>query len=302
MSKWLPSAFLALCVILLGPQAKSQKTGVKAKENVPATQADPTQGAADKDSSASQAGAQVATTDPISDRVAKLEKELAAQKDSDFALQLGIGSLVRNGSITDYVNNANTLSATSLGAATPQYLVGVGFRAPFPNFKRGFGPPKDKCNKLDEESAKTPLPADVDDLRSRCPDWRRRPWSGFVSLKFASGSSETLNGYVIGGSWNMLHYMNVLVGFALTPVNQPSPGLRNAASAYVTQQQKLGLLTNFDPIAMQNNMKNAFDGFSVADSSGKLIYQGTPLETDYRGGVIFGVAIPINFSDFLKGK
>ncbi len=242
--------------------------------------------------------------DVLQQQVTTLKSDLASTDDSDFDLQLGIGSLVRNGDITDYANNSNVLSASSLGSATPQYLVGISMRAPFHNISL---PNKSKCDAVDY-LAVHPLPSnqakDQDRLQkeldaSRCPRWRRYPWAGFVSVKFAPNSTETLNGYVIGGSYAITHYLNALTGFALSPVNEPSHGLRRAASQYVVAQQKLGNLLNFDPAAMANNSRDAFDGFSLLDTNGKLIYTGTPIETHYRGGLIVGVSFSIAFSNFI---
>ncbi len=251
----------------------------------------------------SGSGSAPQTLSDVAKSYKSIQDSLSLVDDSDFALELGIGSLLRS-QTTDYTNNSNVLAATSLGTATPQYLLGVAMRSRIPNF-RGLGP-KAGCDAADRlvkdqyssDSAKATDAAQAKD----CPVWRRRPWSGFLSLKFASNASESLNGYVLGGSYRAMHYMSLLLGFSLTPVNEPSYGLRNAASQYVTAQQKLGNLLSFDPTAMQNNAYNAFDGFSLLDTSGKLIYTGTPLETHYRGGVIIGVSIPINFSTFLKGN
>ena len=119
-------------------------------------------------------------------------------------------------------------------------------------------------------------------------------------MKFSPGSSQVLNGYVIGGSYAIAHYLNALIGFALTPVNEPAPGFRVTASQFVASQQKQGQYLNFNPVNMLNNAQNAFDGFPVTDPTGKLIYQGNPLTVYYRGGVIFGVSIPIYFGSVFK--
>ena len=124
----------------------------------------------------------------------------------------------------------------------------------------------------------------------------------FVNVKFSPQASQTINGYVIGGSYAIAKYLDVLIGFALSPINEPSPGFRVAASQYVTQQQALGQSLSFDPVAMLENKQNAFDGFSVADSNGKLIYKGDPTEVHYRGGAVFGVSVPIPFSSAFSLK
>lgn len=241
-----------------------------------------------------------ATLDSIQKQINTLQSDLTKQ-DSDFAVTLGIGSLVVNSGVTDYSNTANILQANNLGRATPQYLAGVSMRMAIHNF-RPFNC-KDKTAPVNCKGK--PAPVNCKDKTapgSCCEVWRQRPWEGFVSIKFAPQSSQTINGYVIGGSYAIAHYLDVLIGYALTPVNEPSPGFRIAAAQYVTQQQQLGLDLNFNPTAMLNNAQNAFDGFPITDSNGKLIYTANPLEIHYRGGAVFGVSIPFTFSSVFTPK
>jgi hypothetical protein len=220
----------------------------------------------------------------LQQQVKEIQDSLSKQ-DQDFALVLGLGSLVINPHASDYKNDSNVIHTTNLGSATPQLLTGVAFRSHVPSLTfrwHGWGicdPPKeDECAEA----------------------WKVRPWSGFVSLKFAPGSSQILNGYVIGGTYSITKHLDALIGFALTPVNEASPGFRVAASQFVANQQKLGLDLNFDPNAMLANKRNAFDGFPVTDPTGKLIYQGNPLTVHYRGGAVFGVSFPIYFRSSFK--
>jgi hypothetical protein len=260
----------------------------------------------------------------------------------DFALTVGIGTLSRNGNYTDYVNNTYVLSRSNSGGQTPQYLVGVSLRTalhrnPFqwnrrdngnnaqPPTKIGTSPAVVETSTSENTTTETSTagqskivitktttskisaapsnPIANDSIaRTQSDSWSTRPWSGFVSVKFASDSSQVLNGFVIGGSFRAAHYLDVLIGYAVTPVNEPSPGLRNAAALYVEQQQKLGNLLRFDPAAMRKGAPDAFDGFSLKDPNGKLIYEGNPLNTHFRDGVVVGVAVPFSFSDALRGK
>jgi hypothetical protein len=137
---------------------------------------------------------------------------------------------------------------------------------------------------------------------SKCELWRRRPWQAFVSIKLSPQASQTINGYVIGGSYPIAHYLDALIGFALTPINEPAPGFKVTASQFVAEQQKQGLDLSFDPAAMLKGAPDSFDGFPVTDSTGKLIYKGNPLAIHYRGGVIFGVSIPFSFSSIFTGS
>jgi hypothetical protein len=173
--------------------------------------------------------------------------------------------------------------ATNLGRATPQFLTGVAFRSRIPSIMTRYRDPKDPKYNNPEI-------------------WQRNPWAGFVSIKFSPGASQTVNGYVIGGLFSVTHYLNALVGFALTPVNEPAPGFRVTASQFVAAQQAQGQDQNFDPNAMLHNKQNAFDGFPLTDPSGRLIYQGSATTVHYRGGAVFGISFPIYFKSIFGGE
>jgi hypothetical protein len=255
---------------------------------------------------------------------------------TDFALVLGIGSLIDSSAATDYTDDNNILSASSLGTASPQYLVGVSFRVPVQAFTPfAGGQTWDSCypssvgNKRNNEraqkkkkvkqqssstsseeassgksSTKTPTgeSSGTDDKGGYCDVWKLHPWAAFLSLKFASSSSQTLSGYVLGGSYQFAKYLSGLIGYGFTPFNEPGKGLRTTAYQYVTEQQKMGNLLNFNANGMLTGGKNAFDGFSLLDANGKLIYTGKPLEIHYRGGVVFGVSVPLSFGSIFSQK
>jgi hypothetical protein len=223
----------------------------------------------------------------LSTQVKSIQSALATE-DSDFALVLGLGSLVVNHGVTDYQNQSNVIHATNLGRATPQLLTGVAFRSKIQNLVARYRR-MDLCNAGSQRQV--PPCAEL---------WQKRPWSAFVSLKIAPGASQLINGYVIGGTFSIAPHLDALVGFALSPINEPAPGFRVTASQFVSNQQKLGQLLNFDPNAMLSGSPDAFDGFPVTDSIGKLIYPGDPLTVHYRGSMVFGVSFPIYFRSFWK--
>src|SRR5258708_40281628 len=51
-----------------------------------------------------------------------IEAALKAENDPDFALVVGIGSLIVASRSTDYSNQANVLHSNNLGRATPQFF------------------------------------------------------------------------------------------------------------------------------------------------------------------------------------
>ena len=216
-----------------------------------------------------------------------IQKALATQ-DPDFALVLGVASLIVRPTSADYENQSNVIHTTNLGRATPQLLTGISFRTKIPSlFGRYRSRPQCKPDENSEEN--------------RCAElWQKRPWNAFLSLKLAPGASQTLSGFVFGGSYAIAHHLDLLLGIALTPINEPAPGFRIAAANYVRDQQKQGQYLNFNPDNMSANAPAAFDGFPVTDPAGRLIYQGNPLTVHYRAGAIFGVSIPIYFNSIWK--
>jgi hypothetical protein len=247
-----------------------------------------------------------------------IRKALSADTDLDFSLVVGIGSLIVVSGSTDYSDQSNVIHSNNLGKATPQFLTGVSFRSPLANiFPRYWGctwtqTPTLPADKTASAANPDKAPSQRNDSSgnkvrsgkgracSSAESWQKRPWSAFVSLKFQPGSSQTISGYVFGASYSLTKYLNALVGFALTPVNEPAPGFRTTAAQFVTAQQKLGQDLNFNPTAMLNNSPNAFDGFPVTDPTAKLIYTGNPLTVHYHGGAVFGISIPIYFSSVFK--
>src|SRR5258708_2693570 len=164
---------LAVPVIVLYSNLIAQHNGADSKPaSVQAAPVEPKP-------SASDSTPEDPTVEKINASAAQVKaiKDALKEEDPDWALVIGLGSLVK-GPATDCLNESNVVRSAGLGHATPQLLTGVWFRSHV-----------------------------------------RRPWNGFVSLKFSPGASQVLNGYVIGGFYAITHYLNALIGFALTPVN-----------------------------------------------------------------------------------
>jgi hypothetical protein len=203
----------------------------------------------------------------------------AAASQTDFDLVLGVGSLIAGPNVNDYKVNAQNslLETTNLGRATPQLLTGAAFRLPFGIWSEGarrrFGP---------------------------------NPWYAFLSLKFSPQSSQTFSGYVLGGSFKLAKAFSVLAGYALTPIQEPSPGFRTAAAQVVQQNSTLPFYQRFDPNALLQNRPEAFDGFPlfVQNANGPTstrVFAGDPTVVHYHGGLVIGVAIPISVKTALGG-
>lgn len=191
---------------------------------------------------------------------------------SGFDVVLGVGSLIVGADETDYKPDSQTtaLHTTNLGRATPQLLTGAAFQLPFGPYPRR--------------------------ARERAGP---RPWYAFLSLKFSPDSSQTFSGYVLGGSFKLAPAFSLLAGYALTPMQEPSPGFRAAAVQLVEQNPNLPIYQRFDPMALGENRPNAFDGFPlfVQNASGPTttrVFSGDPTVIHYHGGFVIGVAIPVS--------
>lgn len=71
-----------------------------------------------------------------------------------------------------------------------------------------------------------------------------------------------------------------------------------------------GLFPGVDPSKLAGNAYGAFDGLQVtstapaagAPASSSIYYAGSPTKTHYRGGLVIGVAMPVNIYKLLSGK
>jgi hypothetical protein len=200
----------------------------------------------------------------------------------------GIGSLITGNRTSYKVNSAATtpvLEGTLIGRASPQLLAGLAFQLPAPSLWR---------------------------TQPKLGDANYHPWHAFASLKFSTESGQTIIGYTFGITYRIMPYLDLLLGYTLTPFQDPAPGFRNAAVQAV--QSNLALLAagktdpyvNFNGPALNNNRAGAFDGFPVQVAAGSNVgtvgqnlYNGSPLEPHYRGGVLIGISVPVSLNGIL---
>jgi hypothetical protein len=212
---------------------------------------------------------------------------------------IGVGSTLSTVHATDYSNNSNILSSNQIGNSTPQYLIGVSFQIRI----HGVRYKQQKCPTSDYASANP--------TSTYC-----YPWKAFVNLKLSSESSQTLNGFTFGLSHSLTSHLDIMAGFAYSPFSEPSPGFQAAAVQVVRAEQGLTnpqgvstpnpYYTQFDPVAMQKNSQNAFDGFPTQlinpmGIAGAAIYSGNILTTVYHPGIFLGINIPVALGSLFSG-
>lgn len=201
-----------------------------------------------------------------------------------FEVLTGVGAVLAGVEDTSYAinNDTNALAATNIGRKRIELLLGGGFIMPF---RRG--------GKWIENSYSDP---DYKDYR---------PWETFLSIRFAPGTDQTINGFVVGGGYRITKYFSVLVGYSATPMDEPSPGFRLAASQIVANNATIFPYSRYNASDLMQNKPGAFDGFPlfIYNANGvttQKLFLTSPTVTHYRSGTYFGVGIPLNLTSLFK--
>lgn len=202
-----------------------------------------------------------------------------------FEVMTGVGAVVAGVEDTSYAinNDTNALAATNIGRKRIELLLGGGFIMPFHRGGKW-----------------------IEKLYPSDPDYKDyRPWETFLSIRFAPGTDQTINGFVVGGGYRITKYFSLLVGYSATPMDEPSPGFRLAASQIVANNPTIFPYSRYNATDLLNNKPGAFDGFPVFiyNASGvttQKLFLTSPTVTHYRSGTYFGVGIPLNLTPLFK--
>jgi hypothetical protein len=223
---------------------------------------------------------------------------MKAQGASDVNLVIGLG-FAGPSDAADYTLSSNTISSTHEGKATPQYMLGLAYPLSI-NYK-GSGP------------CATDTPTHV---AATAANFRCSPLGAFVSAKFSTDSSSTVNGVTFGVTHRIVGTLSILIAGSLSPFQQASPGFIKAAISTINAQNAVGnpFYSQYDPAAMKTNAKDSFDGFPTVlmmntgttaapiYTAGPQIYSGNVLITDYKAGFLIGVAITPSALKLLTNK
>lgn len=195
-----------------------------------------------------------------------------ASSASSVDLLVGAGSHIAASIPVDYTTISNTtLASNGVGRAVPVLLAGLGFT---------FAPLKTK-----KQNAIVVVPN-----------------TAFVNLQFPTTSTSgagPIDGYTFGMGYKVQTFLEVMVGYSLTPEMEPSYGFRVAAAQTVTGNPTVPIYQRYSAAAILANQPNALDGFplllqTASGQQGGPIYSGTVLQTHYRGGLFVGVAFPFS--------
>ena len=134
-----------------------------------------------------------------------------------------------------------------------------------------------------------------------------RPWQTFLSIRFAPGTDQTINGFVVGGGYRLTKYFSLLIGYSVTPVDEPSPGFRVAAASVVSANPTIAPYNRYNAADLLSNKPGSFDGFPLfvygpnGITTAKL-FPNPPTVTHHRSGIYFGVGIPLDLKGLFTPK
>ena len=212
----------------------------------------------------------------------KFEVKAPNYDKSAFEVMTGVGASFLPVESTSYKVDTtnNALSQTNVGRKHLELLVGAGFILPW----------------------KSRFPGqNVTD-----PDYKNyHPYEAFLSLRFAPGSDQTFTGFVVGGGYRIHKYFSLLVGYSLTPIDEPTGGFRRAASQVVATNPTIFPYNQYNVNDLASNKPGAFDGFplflyNATGVTTTKIFPTSPTVTHAHSGIFFGVGIPINLGALLK--
>jgi hypothetical protein len=247
---------------------------------------------------------------PVSTRAAgsgdnePAEGESSTVDSSAFHLLTGVGARLAGAESTSYKVNesSDALSATNVGRKTPEILLGGGFILPWR--KGGGWIERSYCG---NEKAKRPLDKVSADCKPGGSYKNYRPYEAFISIRFSPATDQTLNGFVIGGGYRITKYLSFLVGYSVTPIEEPSPGFRVAAAQIVAANPTITPYSRYSASDLLKDKPGAFDGFPlfVYDSNGVTttkLFLSSPTVTHHRSGIYFGVGIPVDLGKLFTPK
>lgn len=201
---------------------------------------------------------------------------------TSFQVLTGVGASFLPIETTSYKldSTTNALSQTNVGRKHLELLLGGAFILPWKTIYKKQG--------------------------NSDPDYKNfHPLEAFLSLRFAPGADQTFTGFVVGGGWRVHKYLSLLVGYSLTPIDEPTSGFRRAAAQVVAANPTIAPYNQYNANDLAQNKPGAFDGFPLFlyNSSGVTttkIFPTSPTVTHARSGIFFGVGIPLNLGALLK--
>jgi hypothetical protein len=210
----------------------------------------------------------------------KFEVKAAKYDKTAFEVLTGVGASFLPVESTSYKVDStnNALSQTNVARKHLELLLGGGFIMPWVTMKH----------------------------MGDSPDYKNfHPLEAFLSLRFTPGSDQSFNGFVVGGGWRVHKYFSLLVGYSLTPIDEPTSGFRRAAAQVVAANPTIFPYNQYNANDLANNKPGAFDGFPLFlyNASGVTttkIFPTSPTVTHPRSGIFFGVGIPVNLGSLLK--
>ena len=127
-----------------------------------------------------------------------------------------------------------------------------------------------------------------------------------VSLEFAEGTTETLDGFTFGLGIGLNRYIEIVFGYTLRKGQELSLGFRGEAARIAREQQAAmnpvysRFLLNADQTLLAD--VELYDGFPLNDPSnpGVRFFPGDPITNSFNSSFSIGIAIPLDLGALFR--
>ena len=130
-----------------------------------------------------------------------------------------------------------------------------------------------------------------------------------VSLEFAHDTSKTLDGFVFGLGLGVNRYLEFYGGVSVRTGQEVRFGFRKAAKQLAREihglpdtKENRRIKSDFERFRMFNTDER-FDGFStISPITQEPIFPGSPLVSSTNSAWVFGVALPVDIFNLIRGQ
>ena len=138
----------------------------------------------------------------------------------------------------------------------------------------------------------------------------KKTFDFILSLEFANATSRYLDGFMFGVGLGVNRYLELYGGVSIRIGQEISPGFRQSAILLVSDIQEItdtedtkGIKSNYERFHNLAGNDQAFDGFpTINPLTNTPIFPGSPLIDSTNKAIVFGVALPVDILNLIRGQ
>ena len=131
-----------------------------------------------------------------------------------------------------------------------------------------------------------------------------------LSLEFANATSKSLDGFIFGVGLGVNRYLEFFGGVSIRTGQEISHGFRQSAQQMVNEIQNNSdekitetVKSNFERFNNLASSDESFDGFpTINPLTNGPVFPGSPLVASTNKAFVFGVALPVDIFNLIRGQ